>query len=146
MSQKSYRTLLWGVSALGVVCFIFANSLLSASASTGESYFFLELLRVIFPNITHHTVRKLAHFAEYALLGAHFAFLPYLWQGRARFAYLLTLSFGAVIAFLDEGIQRLVPDRGASLTDVLIDLLGYLFALVFVFLLLFCIRKGKKNV
>lgn len=144
MSLRSYRSLLWSVSVLGVLCFIFANSLLPSSASAEESRSFLDLLSEIFPALTHHAVRKLAHLAEYALLGAHFALFPYVWRCRARVALPVMLLFGTLIALLDEGIQHFVPGRGASLTDVLIDSLGYLLALVFVFFVA-GIRRGHRN-
>ena len=145
MSQRSYRILLWCASVFGVLCFIFAHSLSPASSSSEESRSFLDVLRVLFPSLTHRVVRKLAHFAEYALLGAHFALLPYLSRMRTRILYPSLLFCGIPVALVDEGIQRFVPGRGASLVDVLIDFLGYLSALVFVFALLLFLKRRKKN-
>ena len=145
MSQKTYRTILWGTSVFGVLCFIFANSLLPSGESAEESRSFLDLLRAFFPFLTHHLVRKIAHVAEYALLGAHLAFAPSLWCVRARFSSTVSILFGTLVALIDEGIQRFVPGRGASLGDVLIDTLGYLFGLVLIFVLLLLIQRRKKN-
>ena len=145
MSKGKYRILLWFVSVLGVLCFIYANSLSPASASAEESRSFLDTLRLLFPALTHHTVRKLAHFAEYALLGAHFAFAPYLFLHRMRGVFLASLGFGLPAALLDEGIQAFVPGRGASLSDVLIDFSGYLLAFLFLFFLLLRFRKDARH-
>ncbi len=50
--------------------FIFSNSLKSASDSTEDSNFVLGILSKLFPAITETVVRKLAHFSEFAVLGA----------------------------------------------------------------------------
>lgn len=145
MKMHTYRTLLWGMSVLGVVCFIFANSLLPAAASSEESSSFLAFFLNFFPSATHHFIRKLAHVAEYALLGAHFAFFPLVSPFSGRITYPVFLLFGAVIALLDEGIQSFVPGRGASLVDVLIDFGGYLAALLLVLAVLFLHARLRKE-
>ena len=143
-----YRLVLWCASTFGVLCFIFANSLTPAAASSEESRSVLDLLLSFFPAITHRIVRKLAHLVEYALLGAHLALSPMLLPTSSRVSYPIAFLFGGVVALLDEGIQHFVPGRGASLSDALIDYVGYLSALLFVFLafLIFSkIRKGKTH-
>ena len=144
MSKKTYRTLVWSMSVLGVLCFIYAHSLAPASTSSEESRSFLDFLLVAFPSITHHMVRKLAHFAEYALLGAHLAFAPYLFSHRMRGSFFAALAFGLPCALLDEGIQSFVPGRGASFADVLIDYSGYLCAFLLLFFLFLLLRKERK--
>lgn len=149
MKEKHlYRSILWGISLFGVLCFIFANSLTPASASTEESRSFFTAFLSLFPHITHRIVRKIAHLAEYALLGAHLSFAPILLPMRARATYPLTLLFGAAVALLDEGIQYFVPGRGASFADVLLDFAGYLIGLLLMlafFLILTKIRRGQRN-
>ena len=148
-AKHRYRLWLWSASVLGVICFIFANSLTPAEVSAEESRSFLDAILALFPDITHHVVRKLAHVAEYALLGVHFALAPVLLPIPSRLANLLALLFGAVIALLDEGIQYFVPGRGASLGDAVIDYVGYLMALFLAFAFFFILsvmRRRKKNV
>lgn len=146
MKEKTaYRTLLWCVSLLGVLFFIFANSCVPASESAAESRSVWDFLLSFFPFITHHAVRKLAHFAEYALLGAHLAFAPILLPASTKVSYPTALFFGAVIALLDEGLQRLVPGRAGTLTDVLIDYLGYLTALLVMLAVFFVYAKKKRR-
>ena len=102
MKEKHlYRTLLWAVSVLGVLCFIFGNSLTPASESAEESRGVFSVLLSVFPFITHHIVRKLAHVAEYALLGVHLSFAPMLFSRRASVP--LVLLFGVFVALADEG-------------------------------------------
>lgn len=145
MSKHTYRTLLWGISLLGVLTFIFANSLVPAVESAEESGALWKLLLSLFPSLTHHTVRKLAHFAEYALLGAHLSLAPILLPASAKVSYPTALFFGAVVALVDEGIQRFVPGRGGALTDVLIDYLGYLSALLLMLAAFFIYVKLKRR-
>ena len=145
MSKHTYRTALWGASVLGVLVFIFANSLTPASASSEESRSVLDLLLSLFPTITHRVVRKLAHIAEYALLGAHLALAPMLLPASAKMSYPTAFFFGAVVALVDEGLQALVPGRGPALTDALIDYFGYLTALLLVLALFFLIAKRRKT-
>lgn len=143
-----YRLLLWGTSTLGVLCFIFANSLTPAAASAEESRSVLDILLSFLPAITHHAVRKLAHLAEYALLGAHLSLAPILLPISSRVSYPIAFLFGCVVALLDEGIQHFVPGRGAALSDALIDYVGYLAALLLVFaafLIFSKVRKGKLH-
>ena len=142
----AYRTVLWFFSLFGVLTFIFANSLTPAADSSAESGRLWIALRQYFPMIEHWAIRKLAHFLEYALLGAHMAFAPILLPMALRVSLPTSFFFGAVIALLDEGVQRFVPGRAGSLTDSLIDYFGYLcgvLLLTFVFFLVS--RKRRKS-
>ncbi len=142
--KRAYRIALWGGSLLGVLIFIFANSLTPASASGEESGAVFSFLHEIFSFLTHHAVRKLAHFCEYALLGAHLAFAPLLLPLRSRGTALIPLLFGILIAFLDEGFQLFASGRAAMLTDVFIDCVGYFFGLL-LFILIFVVIKRKQT-
>lgn len=146
IAKSKYRFYLWSASVLGVLIFIFANSLLSSEASGEESTSLLAFLIGYFPFLTHHLVRKLAHFCEYALLGVIMAFAPVFLPSRKGVSRIAALCFGVPVSLVDEGIQRFVPGRGPSLTDALIDCAGYLCGLLLVFLILYLIsRKGEKT-
>ena len=144
--KHTYRCILWGVSVFGVLAFIFSNSLVPASESAEESQSFLNALASLFPGLTHHLLRKLAHYLEYALLGAHLFLAPILLPVKRRVSYAIVGVFGAAVALIDEGLQRFVPGRGASLTDALIDYFGYLTALflMLVFFLFYAKMKARK--
>ena len=81
-------------------------------------------------NSGHGLLRKLAHFTEFACLGALLAWL----FGMLRKPLLLALPGGFLIACADETIQRFVPDRGPAFKDVLIDTSGVLVGIGLLFL------------
>ena len=146
MRNIGYRRFLWALSLLGVLIFIFGNSLMPASASGAESRSFFDRLAEIFPFLTHHLVRKLAHFAEYALLGAHLAFIPSLFLPHSRFGYPIALSAGVLVAAVDEGIQCFVPGRAGLWGDVLLDGVGSAFGVFFMLgvWLIYLKRKERR--
>jgi VanZ family protein len=67
---------------------------------------------------------KLAHFVEYAALGALLFRALRLSGGRPRDAVLATWGLIAVLALGDEGLQGRVPGRDSSLADWLADVCG----------------------
>lgn len=67
-----------------------------------------------------HLLRKMAHFLEFACLGACFGWLVGM-LGKSKGIPALA---GFAVACLDETIQRFVPGRGPSFLDVGIDTLG----------------------
>ena len=111
--------------ALGVtvlwIAFIFARSLRNADDSEAESGLVLDLLLKVFPFLTMHAVRKLAHFTEYFILGG-LLYLDRRLMGRGP--ALLPLGAALLTAAADEYIQTFVPGRSGQLRDVLLDLFG----------------------
>lgn len=126
------------------VLFIWGNSLLPGSVSGAISHWVRDVLSFLFhkdpsdPDSGHGLLRKLAHFTEFACLGALFAWL----LGMHRKPVLLALACGFAVACVDETIQRFVPDRGPSFRDVLIDTSG---ALLGIGLLFFGYTIRKKQ-
>ena len=76
-----------------------------------------------------HPIRKLAHFAEYALMGVLVYILWRQWMMRGRKLYLLIVLWVFVSATADEIHQFFVPDRWCSPGDILLDTLGGIFGL-----------------
>lgn len=117
------------------VAFIWGNSLLPGSVSGTISHWLRDILAYLFPgkpsdpDAGHGLLRKLAHFTEFACLGALFAWL----FGMLRKPAVLALLCGFAAAGIDETIQRFVPDRGPSFTDVLIDTSGVLAGIILLF-------------
>ena len=89
-------------------------------------------------------VRKGAHFAEYALLGAALLGHVLAWRARRGLRRPRTLAFGvgALYALSDELHQLFVPDRSGELTDVLLDSAGVALGVALLWLLL---RKRKGS-
>lgn len=129
------------------VLFIWGNSLLPGSVSGAISHFVRDILAFIFPGGSsdpdsgHGLLRKLAHFTEFACLGALFAWL----FGMLSKPFSVALPCGFLVACIDETIQRFVPDRGPSFKDVLIDTSGALLGIVLLFLgYTICKKRAKR--
>lgn len=123
-SQKRLRLSAWLIACL--LCFIWGNSLLPGSVSGRISDAVKSLLAFLlpgeFPGVTSGggLLRKIAHFTEFAALGAALCWRFGMLEKRKMMA--LVFSFGA--ACVDETIQLFVPDRGPGIRDVAIDTCG----------------------
>ncbi len=136
------------------LAFIFGNSLKPADASNAQSGGFIAMLGRIFglsPAVTENegfraVVRTLAHFCEFALLGAEVAALLLL-LGAPRIAHAGGGLFVILVAVSDECIQRFVPGRTSDILDVAVDSAGGLFGLLLVLLafFLFFRPRAKKH-
>ena len=131
------------------VLFIWSNSLKDASESTAQSRGFSAWFASVFDverqpfRFIYENLRKVAHFSEFALLGAESALLL-LWNGkRGVRCFIAGLSFCAVIAAIDECIQYFVPGRACAILDVGIDTAGSLAALSLLFLAEFFIARRR---
>ena len=80
-------------------------------------------------------LRKLAHFAEYAVLGALIYILLRQWLAKGRKLYLLVTLWVFVSAVADELHQFFVPGRWSSPADVLLDTIGAICAIILLVLL-----------
>ena len=123
-TQKRLRLSKW-LTAL-ILCFIWGNSLLPGSISGQFSDWVKDILAMLLPisvpGVTSGggLLRKIAHFSEFAALGACLA-----WRfGMLERKRILALAYGFGAACVDETIQVFVPDRGPSLRDVAIDTCG----------------------
>jgi VanZ family protein len=120
------------------LCFIWGNSLLPGEISGAISDAVKNLLRwcLSFLGLSQGggggggLLRKIAHFTEFACLGALFTWL----FGMLQKPVALALPGGFVTAGIDETIQYFVPDRGPSFADVLIDTSGALVGMIFLYL------------
>lgn len=128
------------------VLFIWGNSLLPGSVSGAISHWLRNLIAYIFQrdpsgsDAGHGLLRKLAHFTEFACLGALFAWL----FSMLRKPFPIALPCGFLVACIDEIIQRFVPGRGPAFKDVLIDTSGTLVGIGLLFLGYTIHKKPKK--
>jgi VanZ family protein len=84
--------------------------------------------------VIHFITRKIAHFAEYAILG-FLAARAFRTSPRAAIAsrwFLICVTLIVVYALVDEYHQSFVPSRTASVWDSFIDMAGGLTALVII--------------
>ena len=146
MTDTKKRLRLCAVLIVLNIAFIWGNSLLPGSVSGALSNWLRDILAAILPGgesdptAGRGLLRKLAHFTEFACLGALFSWLFSMLQ-KPR---MLSLLCGFLVASADETIQRFVPDRGPSFRDVMIDTSGVLAGMLLV-LLGYAISKKKTK-
>ncbi len=107
------------------ILFIWGNSLLPGEISRTFSQWIKNLLFHFVPGGTvsqqgHGLLRKLAHFAEFACLGALLCWLCSMLGKRPWHS----LIYSFLVACADETIQCFVPERGPGIRDVMIDSAG----------------------
>ncbi len=138
-ASPDWRDRLWRYAPLvGWIGFIFFASTGAMSASN-TSRIIAPLFKWLFPGITeaqltlvHFTVRKGAHFTEYAVLAllAARAFLPSTrWRLRHHW-FAAALALVAVVALLDEYHQSFNAARTGTIWDSMIDISGGATALI----------------
>lgn len=116
-----YRAILVIAIVLTLV-FVFSNSLPNIQKSSATSERVTEIVEPVLEpivgegKVTNHLVRKLAHFAEFALLGFELGLL---------FTHLSILPFfvSLLAALTDETIQ-IFAGRGSQVQDVWLDFAG----------------------
>jgi len=144
ISEKRLKILLT-VITVGWILVIFINSLMSGEASSKNSDGVLKIINDILAvikapfSLTSYTVRKSAHFLEYAVLGG-LAF----WTLRGytkRMIY--PLYFGLAVPVADECIQLFSNGRAGMVEDVVLDYSGFLTGLWLMFGVYMLIRRLK---
>ena len=132
----------------GIIALLLMVMIFMFSAGTGDESSELSrkvtewLMRLIYPEyaqmgsgqqagafaLLHFIVRKLAHFSEYALLGA--ALRQFLWTFPLKFPGLPAWLAATLYAVLDEWHQTFVSGRAGQLRDICIDSAGALFGIL----------------
>ncbi len=80
----------------------------------------------------YHMMRKLAHTAEYFLLGASACYFFSRWQKRYAWS---ALALSAAFSLFDQTSKLLVPGREFDPTDFPFDIAGYLLGIGLILLL-----------
>ena len=129
---------------------IFSFSLKDAEESSQQSDWVAEKLSEIVEAVEETVdvkinIRKVAHFCEYALLGAETSFLCLLTENNKKKKWLSFLMFGIVTASLDEAIQNFAPGRDSAVKDVFIDMSGYISGLLFTLCIYLAVLKIKEK-
>lgn len=115
-----------------LTAFIFLNSGADGETSFGLSAVVTQWLNSALEwaripiELSVHFVRKLAHFAEYSLLGGLLTATVWAWRAKPwRFSLVwISIVIGGCMATLDEFLQSFTPDRNGQFPDVLLDLCG----------------------
>lgn len=131
--KQKIRLVIVGIAILCAIAFIWSNSIDSQAESSAKSSAVTELIKPLLElfvgkgHVTEHLVRKLAHFTEFALLGALLAvwlLVRRVWTWRG---VLWSLLLGFAVASVDETIQ-IFTGRGPMMRDVLLDFSGVCFS------------------
>lgn len=133
------------IALIACIAFIFRNSLESGALSSARSQAVMqkinEILSVVnLGPLSEHTVRKLAHFAEFTLEGFLLMLCLRVYTNRFVRHISWPLLGGMTTALLDETIQRFIPNRTSQVTDVWIDMAGVVFGAMIALILLLIVR------
>jgi vanZ family protein len=133
---KRHAKLLISLLLIFQMLFIFTMSSFGSDSSNAQSGQIIQVLRQVFPSLSHTSgpdtsvltfiVRKTAHFTEYAILGILFYFFyrQILPQKNGLRLFVLAILSSFLYACTDEIHQLFVPGRSGQFTDVLVDTLG----------------------
>ena len=132
----------------------------SGTRSTGVVEFFMHLLHPDYDDLdwdtqmeimasTHHLVRKLAHFAEFGLLGFLTTGLVVYVNGRKHWIkrwleWVIPTVFCLLYAISDE-VHQIFSDRGSSAKDVAIDFAGAVVGILVMHAIVGIVRTVKKR-
>ncbi len=130
--RRTHLRILLVVFILMNLAFIWGNSAVAGDQSSEVSGSLVALLHKLLPflpenELVQTVLRKLAHFAEFALLGMLCSGLAVLDWERVPAGL---LGVGLAVACIDETIQLYVPGRASSLLDVWIDAAGFAVGLI----------------
>lgn len=131
MKNDKTPATIWRFVIALTVLLIWGQSLLGQELSNMQSGSVQGFLGRLFGEEIYHTflyqnIRKIAHFAEYALLGAEVATYRLSLRCTPRPRRQLLLALGPAVAVIDELLQ-FISARAPRVTDVLLDCGGYAF-------------------
>ena len=121
--MKKRRFRIWLLLSCLWLVLIFGHSSMSAAASNAESLGFLAVVQTIFPWMTHHLLRKLGHFTEFAVLGV---FVTGTFRNAKNFTLFKPLGVCLLAAVSDETLQLFISGRSGQLSDVWLGFSGAL--------------------
>lgn len=121
--MKNPKFRFWLICTALWMCFIFFQSALSADVSSTQSNSVLEILKHFWPELNHTLLRRLAHFAEYFVLGCCTLGMFFNTEG---FKFSKPMLFCLLTATADETLQIYVAGRSSEIFDVWMDFGGAL--------------------
>lgn len=128
--------LIWGQSLLG-------RELSRLQSESVQGFLGSLLGEWVYGTFLYRNIRKVAHFAEYALLGMEWMGYRLTARGARRPARWLLCMFGPAVAVCDELLQ-FISARAPRVTDVLLDCGGYVCGAAAVFGLVWLWRRLRK--
>lgn len=143
--NKILAVISWILTVLvAVVIFRFSCDTGEESAEVSESLLAV-IIEFIGRFISHNTLRKIAHFSEFAALGFFTASSVKFTFDKSRFY--IPLIPCILYSVSDEVHQYFVPERACRIFDIFVDSCGSLTGILVFALLIFIIEKiiNKKN-
>lgn len=137
--------IIFTVALLWCIAYIFRNSLQTGAESSLRSQAVMRAVNDLLAHLrlgplSEHTIRKLAHFLEFALEG----FLLMLCLRVYTHHFVRHMSWpllaGMTTALLDETIQLFTPNRTSMVTDVWLDMTGVVAGLFVALIILLIVR------
>lgn len=151
MSEKKRRVLSTVLICLCIatVAFIWGNSMLGSKASSNVSNSVLGALDPIirrFGIVSRNDLwlRKLAHFTEFAVLGAELLFLAAV-RRRLGLQAASNSAFAALLVALTDETIQLISGRNSQVLDVLLDFSGALTGILIAWLICRLIKKRRAS-
>jgi VanZ family protein len=153
------------ILCIATLAFIFSNSLRSGNASSAQSGSIVnavqKIVGVFAPNSwlatatgeakdkIHAVIRTLAHFSEFALLGALFIWCYFSYTSEKRWLYLPVCTF-LLVPVTDEFLQTLTATRAGEMADIAVDMLGGVCGMLFATVTIaigvgICLHKKSKK-
>lgn len=137
--------IIFTIAVVACIAFIFSNSLEAGAISSARSQAVMRYMNAVLERIglgplSEHSVRKLAHFAEYCLEGLLLTLCLRVYTARFVRHISWPLLGGLLTAVSDETIQRYVSGRSSQLTDVWIDFSGVVAGMLVSLVLLLILR------
>lgn len=135
---KSNSLIILWLLAAAVTAFIWANSAVDAERSGNISQNVVEIVCGILGEeiedeamaSANFTVRKIAHFSEFCLLGIIYALIKIKLDGKSFSALIFFPLFCTLLTAVSDEFLQSFTGRGSSVRDVLIDFSGASFGIL----------------
>ena len=139
--MKNPKFRFWLVLSILWMAVIYIFSAFSGEVSSVQSQSVWEVLRTIWPELTHSTVRSAAHCLEYFILGW---FTLGMFFNAGGFKVAKPLLFCLLVALADETLQIYVTGRASEVLDVWLDFGGALIGVLITWGI-FSLRKSTNS-
>jgi VanZ family protein len=138
---------------IATLLFIYTRSMKTREQSSAESDAVGDIIEEIIPPETpvggyvQNNIRKIAHFVEFAILGAEVAVYLVVYY-RKKMLIAASFPAGLIAALFDETIQ-IFSKRGHAVTDVWLDFSGFASSSIIIYtgamLFLYILKKRKQK-
>ena len=144
LNKNKFLSVIFWLLSVAVMYVIFMFSAATGEESEEVSQNLLsKIIEFIGNFISHNTLRKLAHFSEFAALGFCMTGAIHYTFGKQKFYVSLIPCF--LYAVSDEIHQHFVPERACRVFDMFVDTCGVMTGIGIFILLIFIISKIIKK-